>query len=120
MIAKAAIAISVALAGVAPAAADNCRKVTLDAGHRSAPIGATPAVKNFGGGEVYISLATLPIEDLSTDPRDLVRVTGFVLGPGEPVGGASTQVIVSVDGATYNVQLAKHDAPATVEICGLP
>jgi hypothetical protein len=120
MIAKPALVVFAALAGAAPAAADNCRKVTLDSGHRSAPIGATPNVKNLGGGEVYISLATLRIKDLSADPNDLVRLTGFVLGPGKAVGGASTHMIVSVDNATYNVQLAKHDVPATVEICGLP
>jgi hypothetical protein len=119
MIAKGIVALCVLLAGAAPAAADNCRKVTLDAGHRSAPVGATPDVKNLGGGEVYISLSTLPIEDLSADPNDLVRVTGFVVAPGEAVGGATTRMIVSVDGSTYNVQLAKHDVPATVEICGL-
>ena len=108
-----------ALAAATPAAAD-CRKVNLDASHRSAPIGAAPDVKNLGAGEVYISLSTLPIEDLSPDPNDLVRLTGFVLGPGAAVGGASTHFVLSVDGSTYNVQLAKHDTPATVEICGLP
>ena len=120
MIARAALAISAALVGVAPAAAENCRKVNLDVDHPSAPIGATPNLKNLGAGEVYISLASAPVKDLSSDPNNLYRLTDFVLGPGAAVGGASSHMVLSVDGAPYIAQLAKHDAPATVEICGLP
>ena len=104
----------------APAAADACGNVYLNAQHPSAPVGVQPTVKNLGPGEVYFSLASLPVEDLSPNPNDLVRVTGFVLGPGEAVGAGTHHIIASVDNTPYVVQLAKHDVAATVEICGQP
>jgi hypothetical protein len=113
-----AAAFGVATATTAQAAA--CRKVDLDAQHPSAPIGVNPQMKNLAGGEVYISLASAPVEDLSPDPNDLVRVTGFVLGPGDAVGPGSTHMIMSVDNSPYVVQLAKRAVAATVEICGQP
>ena len=97
------------------AAADDCRKVNLDDQHPSAPIGAQPRIKNFGPGEVYISLASAPVEDLSDNPSDIVRVTGFVLGPGDAVGPASGHIVMSVDNSPYVVQLAKRAAGATVD-----
>jgi hypothetical protein len=97
--------------------ADDCRKVRLDEQHRSAPIGAQPKVKNLGEGEVYISLASAPVKDLSSNPNDLYRLTGFVLGPGEAVGWSTGHVVLSVDNSTYVVQLAKREVAATVEIC---
>ena len=103
-----------------PAAADDCRKVNLDDQHPSAPIGAQPRIKNFGPGEVYISLASAPVEDLSDNPSDIVRVTGFVLGPGDAVGPASGHIVMSVDNSAYVVQLAKRAVAASVEICGQP
>jgi hypothetical protein len=102
------------------AAADDCRKVTLDAERRSAPIGTQPNIKNLGEGEVYITLASLPVKDLSSDPNDIIRLTGFVLGTGQAVGGASGHMVISVDNSPYVVQLAKGQVPATVEICGQP
>lgn len=102
------------------ASADDCRKVNLDDQHPSAPIGAQPKIKNLGPGEVYISLASARVEDLSDDPNDIVRVTGFVLGPGGAVGPGSGHIVVSVDNSTYVVQLTKRAVAATVEICGQP
>jgi hypothetical protein len=104
----------------APAIADDCRKVMLDAQHPSAPIGAQPIVKNLAGGEVYISLASAPVEDLSANPNDLYRMTGFVLGPGQAVGSGSGHIVISVGNSTYVVQLAKREVAATVEICTQP
>ena len=103
-----------------PAAADACHKVTLDEQHPSAPIGAQPKIKNLGEGEVYISLASAPVKDLSANPNDLYRVTGFVLGAGEAVGSGSGHIVVSIDNSTYVVQLAKQQVTATVEICTQP
>lgn len=122
MIAKLAAACALAALTFwgAPAAADDCRKVTLDAQHPSAPIGALPTVKNLAGGEVYISLASAPVKDLSANPNDIYRMTGFVLGPGQGVGGSSGHIVVSVDNSTYSVQLAKREIAATVEICAQP
>jgi hypothetical protein len=103
-----------------PAAADDCRKVNLDDQHPSAPIGVQPRIKSLGPGEVYISLASAPVEDLSDNPNDLYRVTGFVLGPGDAVGLGSGHIVVSVDNSAYVMQLAKRTVAATVEICGQP
>ena len=103
-----------------PAAADECRKVNLDDQHPSAPIGVQPKMKNLGPGEVYISLASARVEDLSDNPSDIVRVTGFVLGPGGAVGPESGHIVVSIDNSPYVVQLAKRAVAATVEICGQP
>ena len=69
--------------------ADDCHKVKLDEQHPSAPIGVQPKIKNLGEGEVYISLASAPVKDLSSNPSDLYRLTGFVLGAGEAVGSGS-------------------------------
>jgi hypothetical protein len=102
------------------ASADDCRSVNLDDQHPSAPIGVQPKMKNLGPGEVYISLASAPVEDLSDNPSDMVRVTGFVLGPGGAVGPASGHIVVSVDNSPYVVQLTKRAVAATVEICGEP
>ena len=99
------------------AVAEDCRKVNLDEQHRTAPIGSQPKIKNLGEGEVYISLASAPVKDLSSNPNDLYRLTGFVLGPGEAVGWGTGHVILSVDNSTYVVQLAKREVAATVEIC---
>jgi hypothetical protein len=112
----------VAAFGIAAAttAQAECRKVNLDAQHPSAPIGVHPQMKNLAGGEVYISLASAPVQDLSPDPKDLIRVTGFVLGPGDAVGPGSTHIIMSVDNTPYVVQLAKRTVAAMVEICGQP
>jgi hypothetical protein len=103
-----------------PAVADDCRNVKLDDQHPSAPIGTAPKMKNLGPGEVYISLASAAVEDLSTNPNDLYRVTGFVLGPGDAIGPGSTHMVVSVDNSPYVVQLAKRVVVATVEICNQP
>jgi hypothetical protein len=103
-----------------PAAADDCRKVNLDDQHPSAPIGVHPKLKNIGPGEVYISLATAPVKDLSADPSDLYRVTGFVLGPGDAVGPGSTHIVTSISNEAYVVQVAKRAVAATVEICAQP
>lgn len=122
MIAKLA-AVSILAASVLwgrPAAADDCRKVNLDDQHPSAPIGAQPQMKNFGPGEVYISLASAPVKDLPANPNDLYRTTGFVLGPGDAVGPGSGHIVVSVDSSSYVVQLAKRTVTAAVEICGVP
>ena len=110
------IVVALALWG-GPAAADNCRKVSLDEQHPSAPIGLQPNMKNLGAGEVYISLASAPVKDLSADPNDLYRLTGFVLGPGDAVGSKSGHFVMSVDNSPYVVQLAKRGVAATVEIC---
>ena len=101
-------------------AADDCRKVNLDAAHPSAPIGVQPKIKNRGPGEVYISLASAPVKDLSANPDDLYRVTGFVLGPGDAIGSGSRHLVVGVGNAAYVLQLAKRDVAATVEICAQP
>jgi hypothetical protein len=98
------------------AAADDCRKVDLDAQHRSAPIGVQPTIKNLGDGEVYISLASAPVKDLSADPNDLYRLTGFVLAPGEGVGLGTTHMVMSVDNSPYVVQLVKHEVTATATL----
>ena len=103
-----------------PAAADDCHEVNLDEQHPSAPIGAQPKIKNLGEGEVYISLASAPVKDLSSNPNDLYRVTGFVLGASEAVGSGSGHIVVSVDNSTYIVQLVKRQVAATVEICTEP
>jgi len=103
-----------------PAAADDCRKVNLDDQHPSAPIGVQPQIKNLGPGEVYISLASAPVKDLSANPSDLYRVTGFVLGPGDAVGPGSGHIVASIDNSAYVVQLAKRAVAATVEICAQP
>jgi hypothetical protein len=116
----AACVLIAAMAQAGSAAADDCRKVNLDAQHPSAPIGLQPTMKNLGGGEVYISLASAPVEDLSADPNDLYRLTGFVLAPGAGVGLGTTHFVMSVDNSPYVVQLAKHEVAATVEICGQP
>jgi hypothetical protein len=102
------------------AAADDCRKVNLDDQHPSAPIGAQPKIKNLGPGEVYISLASAPVKDLSVNPNDLYRLTGFVLGPGDAVGPGSGHIVASVDNSAYVVQLAKQAVAAAVEICAQP
>jgi hypothetical protein len=119
MIAKLAVAgISAAwifLGG--PAAADDCRKVTLDDQHPSIPIGTQPNIKNLGPGEVYISLTSAPVKDLSANPNDLYRVTGFVLGPGNAVGSGSGHIVASIDNSSYVAQLAKRKIAATVEVC---
>ena len=60
------------------AAADDCPKVKLDEQHPSAPIGVQPKIKNLGEGEVYNSLASAPVKDLSSNPSDLYRLTGFI------------------------------------------
>jgi hypothetical protein len=103
-----------------PAAADDCRNVNLDDQHPSAPIGVQPTIKNLGPGEVYVSLASAPVKDLSANPNDLYRVTGFVLGPGDAVGSGSGHIVASVDNSPYVVQLAKRNVAATVEICAPP
>jgi len=122
MIAKLAAAYALAALTLwgEPAATDDCRKVNLDAQHPSAPIGAQPTVKNLAGGEVYISLSSAPVKDLSANPNDIYRVTGFVLGPGQAVGSGSGHIVTSVDSSTYVVQLAKRDVATTVEICAQP
>jgi hypothetical protein len=76
-----------------PAVADDCHKVDLDDQHPIAPIGTQPKIKNMGPGEVYISLASAPVEDLSDNPNDLVRITGFALGPGDAVGKGTTHLV---------------------------
>jgi hypothetical protein len=122
MIAKIAAA-SILLALVfwgGPAAADDCRKVNLDDQQPSAPIGVQPKLKNLGPGEVYISLASAPVKDLSADPNDMYRVTDFVLGPGGAVGPGSGHIVTSIDNKAYVVQLAKRAVAATVEICAQP
>jgi hypothetical protein len=116
----AACVVIAAMAQAGSAAADDCRKIVLDAQHPSAPIGVQPTMKNLSGGEVYISLATAPVKDLSADPNDLYRLTGFVLAPGDAVGQGSTHFVLSVDNSPYVVQLAKHEVAATIEICGQP
>ena len=103
-----------------PAAADDCLKVSLDDQHPSAPIGVEPKIKNLGPGEVYISLASAPVKDLSTNPSDIYRITGFVLGPGDAVGRGSGHIVASIDNSAYIVQLAKRVAAARVEICAQP
>ena len=102
------------------AAADDCPKVKLDEQHPSAPIGVQPKIKNLGEGEVYISLASAPVKDLSSNPSDLYRLTGFVLGAGEAVGSGSGHIVISIDNSAYIVQLAKREVAATVEICTQP
>src|SRR5579862_7226105 len=89
-----------------PAAADDCRNVNLDDQHPSAPIDVQPKIKNLGPGEVYINLASEPVKDLSANPNDMYRVTGFVLGPGGAVGPGSGHIVASIDNSPYVVQLA--------------
>jgi hypothetical protein len=103
-----------------PAAADDCRKVKLDEQHPSAAIGVQPKIKNLGEGEVYISLASAPVKDLSSNPSDLYRLTGFVLGAGGAVGSGTGHIVISIDNSDYVVQLAKREVAATVEICTQP
>jgi len=122
MITKLAAVLLVAALAVCekPAAADDCHKVDLDDQHPTAPIGTRPKIKNLGPGEVYISLASARVEDLSDNPNDLVRTTGFVLAPGDATGPGTAHMIISVDNQAYAVQLAKRKVAATVEICGGP
>jgi hypothetical protein len=96
---------------------ENCQCATNGS---TTTIGVQPKIKNLGPGEVYISLASAKVEDLSDNPNDIVRVTGFVLGPGDAVGPESGHIVMSVDNSPYAVQLAKRAVAATVEICGQP
>lgn len=68
LIAKFAVAwtLTVSVFCSGPAAADDCRRVNLDDQHPTAVIGTQPKLNNFGPGQVYISLAAVPVKDLSS------------------------------------------------------